>query len=89
MLADPQLLTCLTWEATEARLYRTGVWTAPPRSEGGGDEEAARKRAPLPPGKTGSVARVKTPQRHVKTVQGAAAVAAAIAQARPAAKAAK
>ena len=91
MLADPQLLTCLNWEATLTRLYRTGVVTLLP-------DEAAP--APQPPHEAvaraslnslvknansgvgkGSVRRISQPKRATKTVQGAAAVAAAVARA--------
>ena len=92
-MADPQLRTCLNWDATLTRLDRTGVVKLMPA------EEPKTPPPPLPhesveraslnllkkagTGKVGkgSVRRISEPKRAAKTVQGAAAVAAAVARA--------
>lgn len=84
VVADPQLLTCLTWEKTVARLERSGIATlaeaAPP----------PQPQAPDEPPKRGSghkgAARVDKPGRAAKTVKGALEVQAAVARARRAPK---
>ena len=91
MLADPQLLTCLNWEATLTRLDRTGVVmllppddTPPPPPP----QEAVKRaslnvlnRATATRKGKASPKRVSEPRRSAKTVQGAATVAAAVARA--------
>ena len=91
-MSDPQLLTCLNWEATLTRLDRTGVVmllpadesTPPPPLPHESVERASlnllKKAGTSKVGK-GSVRRISEPKRAAKTVQGAAAVAAAVARA--------
>ena len=88
VMADPQLLTCLTWEATLARLKRTGVVALlpaegepPPLAQQAPPSDTPRRR-----GNPSGAGRVKEPQRAAKTVKGAMEVAAAVARARRAGK---
>ena len=90
VVADPQLLTCLTWDATVARLRRTGV-VAPLPADGEPAAAAAQQAqaSDAPPKRGGNkkgAGRVKEPQRAAKTVKGAMEVAAAVARARRAGK---
>jgi hypothetical protein len=79
VLADPQLLTCLTWDATLARLDRTGVVSLTPEATPTPQQAAAQE--PPPRRSRSGAGRIKEPQRAAKTVKGAAEVAAAVARA--------
>ena len=90
VLADPQLLTCLNWDSTLSRLDRTGVVKLlpaegeapePQRAAAGGAAGARVKQAATTGVGKGSVRPVSEPRRAAKTVKGAAAVAAAMAEA--------
>ena len=86
VVADPQLLTCLTWDMAVARLERSGIATlaevAPPQPQQRAPEEEPPRRNS---GRKGA-ARVEKPGRAAKTVKGAMEVQAAVARARRAPK---
>jgi hypothetical protein len=83
VVADPQLLTCLTWEKAVARLERSGIATL-------AEVAPQQPQQPEEPPKRGSgrkgAARVEKPGRAAKTVKGAMEVQAAVARARRAPK---